>query len=404
MASIHSSANRHKTQGVGPDLAEVKAILDSVDASALIARLWQYRWNTRPGYPLSAMFRAHLLRFLLNLPSVNALIRRLQEDPRLRRLCGFGQQMPHRSTFNRFYSRLSDHRDLVEKALASLTDHLAGLLPGFGEKIAVDSTNVGAHSNPDKPTISDPDASWTGKAKAAPKGRTEWHFGYKYHALVDAQYGLPITGFTTTASRNDNPTLPDLLDKAAKTYGWFSPTFLMADKGYDSEANHREALDRGVVPIIPIRRLRDGATREGILDAKGVPVCVGNIPMEYVTTDAEKGHLYRCAQAGCPLADRKGVRYCDDEQWVHWQDSPRVVGAIRRDSQEWKDLYGLRQSVERVFKSLKQSRALNSHCLRGLRKVGVHALLSVLAFQATALRRLRTGQVKWLRWQVQRVA
>ena len=403
MASTHSSATRHKTQAVGPNLAEVRVILDSVDASALIARLWQYRWNTRPGYPLSAMFRAHLLRFLLNLPSVNALIRRLQEDPRLRRLCGF-DQLPHRSTFNRFYTRLSDHQDLVEKALASLTDQLAGLLPGFGEKIAVDSTNVRTHSNPRRPTISDPEASWTGKAKAATKDKTEWHFGYKYHSLVDAQYGLPITGFTTTASRNDSPTLPALLDKASKTYGWFSPTFLMADKGYDSEANHREALDRGVVPIIPIRRLRDGATREGILDAKGVPVCVGNMPMEYVTTDPEQGHLYRCVQEGCKLADRRGVRYCDDEQWVHWRDAPRVVGPVRRDSQEWKDLYGLRQSVERVFKSLKQSRALDDHCQRGLLKVGLHALLSVTAFQATALRHLLTGQVRLLRWQVTMVA
>ena len=400
MASLHSSATKHKTQAVGPNLAEVKDILDRVDPSTLIEKLWAYRWNGRPGYSLNALWRAHLLRYLLNLPSINALIRRLQDDPRLRRLCGFSQ-LPHRSTFNRFYTRLSNHQDLVEQVLASMTNQLAGLLPGFGEKVAVDSTNIRTHSNPARPNISDTEASWTAKGGGAAK---EWHYGYKYHSLVDAQYGLPITGFTTSASRSDNPTLPALVEKAESAHDWFAPQYLMADKGYDSQANHKALLDRGIIPIIPVIRLPAGATREGILDSEGVPVCIGNIPMEYVTTDPERGHLYRCAKEGCPMVARRGVRYCDDEQWVHWQDEPRLVSPIRRNSQDWKDLYSLRQSVERVFKSLKQSRALDAHCLRGLLKVGLHALLSVLAFQTTALRRLLTGQVKMLRWQVPRVA
>ena len=403
MASSHSIRLSRDTQH-SEGLSDAEAVLDLVDPSTLIEKLWAYRWNGRPGYSLNALWRAHLLRHLLNLPSVNALIRRLQDDPRLRRLCGF-DQMPHRSTFNRFFARLSHHQDLVDKATASLTDQLARLLPGFGEEVAVDSTNISTHSNPDRSTISDPEASWTAKTKThTSKNKLEWHFGYKYHSLVDARYGLPITGFTTTASRSDNPTLPALLDKAAKTHDWFSPSHIMADKGYDSEANHREAMDRGVVPIIPIKRLPRGATREGILDDNGVPLCVGNIPMEYVATDPEQGHLYRCAPEGCKLADRRGVRYCDDSTWVHWRDAPRVVGPVRRDTQEWRDLYGLRQSAERVFKSLKQSRALDDHCQRGLLKVGLHASLSVLAFQATALRRLLAGQVKFLRWQVPRVA
>ena len=402
MASLHSSTTRHKTQAVGPNLAEVKAILDRVDHSTLIEKLWAYRWNGRPGYSLNALWLAHLLRYLLNLPSINALIRRLQDDPRLRRLCGFSQ-LPHRSTFNRFFTRLSHHQDLVEQVLASMTNQLAGLLPGFGEKVAVDSTNIRTHSNPARPNISDSEASWTAKTRPGSRDKREWHFGYKYHSIVDAQYGLPITGFTTTASRPDTLELPSLVEKSKGMHEWFAPQYLMADKGYDSQKNHRALLDRGIIPIIPVRNLPAGATYEGILDSDGVPVCVGNIPMEYVGTDPVKGHLYRCAQDGCPLADRRGIRYCDDEQWVHWQDAPRLVSPVRRNSQEWKDLYSLRQSVERVFKSLKQSRALDAHCLRGLRKVGLHALMSVMAFQATALHGLFTGQVKLLRWQVRRV-
>ena len=77
---------------------------------------------------------------------------------------------------------------------------------------------------------------------------------------------------------------------------------------------------------------------------------------------------------------------------------------LRAGSREWKDLYVLRQSVERVFKSLKQSRRLEAHCVRGIRKISLHNTMSVLAFQATALTRVVSGQVEYLRWQVRRVA
>ena len=57
-----------------------------------------------------------------------------------------------------------------------------------------------------------------------------------------------------------------------------------------------------------------------------------------------------------------------------------------------KSLYKLRQSVERFFKTLKQSRRLNSHCQRGLARIALHCALSVLAFQMTALHTIRSGR------------
>ena len=403
MAFYDSTASLGGLQALPLGLAELQAILDSVDASAILAILWQYRWNGRPGYPLAALWRAHLARFLLNLPSVNALIRRLEDDPALRLVCGFGN-LPHRTTFNRFFSRLADHQDLVDQALAPLTDLLRQALPGFGEKVAVDSTTVKTHSSPHRPLVSDPEASWTAKSYGRSKKEKDWYFGYKEHALVDATYGLPIVRFTTTASRNDSPELPKILEKAVKTHAWFSPSHVMADKGYDSLANHQVILKMGAVPIIPLRSTPGRKRREGIYEQDGTPTCVGNVRMEYVRSDPEKGHLYRCPGEGCPLQDRQGVRYCQDEVWEKRQDNPRVFGPVRRDSKEWHELYCLRQSVERVFKSLKQSRSLEAHCSRGLKRVGLHAAMSMLAFQATALYRLKTGQEDWLRWQVRRVA
>ena len=404
MVLFHPTGNDgHSQDSPHPDVAE---ILDAIDATALLRRLQVYRHTGRPGYPLNALWRAYVVSFILNLPSTNALIRRVQEDAELRRICGF-DAIPHRTTFNRFISRLRDHQDLVAECLASLTDRLAEALPGFGEKVAVDSTVIRTHANPNRRVVSDPDASWTAKnVSGAKDGKKEWRYGYKYHAVVDAIYGIPITGFTTTAKRNDSPELPNLLAQAASAHDWFAPRYVMADRGYDSQANHQAVLVRAAVPIIAIRHSTGRGSRlhEGIYNNDGSPTCLGQVAMEYVRTDPQKGHLYRCQPEGCHLKIRRGVLHCKDQVWENRKDNSRLFGEVRRGSQQWKDLYGLRQSVERVFKSLKQSRRLEAHCVRGLQAVSLHNAMSVLSFQATALTRIQSGQSDALRWMVRKVA
>lgn len=407
----------HHNSNVGARLSqvpyhlEISAILDSVDATALLERLEEYRPTGRQGYPLAALWRAYLISFIRHLPSTNALIRYLQESSEMRALCGFGQ-LPHRTTFNRFIKRLEDHQGLVEECLAPLTSQLAERLPGFGEKVAIDSTVVRTHSNPNRTVISDPEASWT-KKNAANSGSVdgkEWKFCYKWHALADATYGIPIVGHTTTGKRSDMRELSPLLVKAKKTHDWFSPEYVIADRGYDSRANHEAVISTDAIPIIAIRRKggRDTGTGfhlyEGIYDKQGVPACMGMKPMEYVRSDPEKGHLYRCSQGGCHLKTRKGVRYCQDTVWENRKDNPRLFGALRRDSDEWKILYKMRQSVERLFKSMKEFRRLESHCVRSLKSVSLHATMSALAFQATVLIRVNAGDMRGLCWMVRRLA
>ena len=390
-----------------PGIAEIGRILDGVESEPLLDRLRAYRRVGRAGYPLAALWRACLASFLLNLPSTNALIRRLEDDVEPRVLCGFGADLPHRTTFNRFISRLAYHRDLVEDCLRSLTNQLANELPGFGEKVSVDSTVVYTHSNPNRnrKAVSDPEASWTKKHSAKGKdGKDEWRFGYKYHLVADAAYGLPIVGFATTAKRNDSPELPNLLEKAESAHRWFAPKHVMADKGYDSIKNYETVLARNAIPIIAIRDMPKGKLREGIYTNDGTPTCLGELPMEWVASDPMRGHLYRCADEGCRLKSRGGFSHCRYQFWEKRDDNPRVFGPIRRGSREWKALYKHRWSVECAFKSMKESRRLESHCVRGLRKVALHAAMSALAFQATALERLRSGELESLRWMVRKVA
>ena len=403
-------ATAHRTPStpirLGPP-ATLVATLDSLSDATLLARLWQYRWNGRPGWPLRSLWRAYAASFLLNLNSTNDLIRRLQADAALRQVCGFGNRLPHRTTFNRFIARLSHHPDLVEQAFARVTGKLKELMPDLGEEVAIDSTAVRAYANPHprRHTISDTDASWTAKnSTRAKEGGKEWTFGFKLHMVDDANHGIPLAMKVTTAKRNDYLELPEVMDRARSMFPWFRPRAAMADRGYDGMSNYQYLHDHGAIPVILIKESSPTKVYDDIFTKEGVPTCVGNIPMEYVRSDPERGHLYRCA--GCSLAGstKAMVLRCDDHLWTDPNQNLRLFSPIRRQSPAWKALYAKRQAVERTFKSLKQSRRLERNCVRGLQQVRLHCLMAVLTYQATVLANLLAGEARRMRWMVSKVA
>ena len=50
------------------------------------------------------------------------------------------------------------------------------------------------------------------------------------------------------------------------------------------------------------------------------------------------------------------------------------------------------------------NRRLEDHCVRGLGQIRLHALMSTISFQATALVKVGVGQEADMRWMVRRVA
>ena len=396
-------------------LAELSEVLALLDDEALLDRLQEYRPVGRKGYPIRALWYAFVASFKLNLPHTNALIRRLEDEEALRRICGFGDQLPHRTTFNRFIRRLAEHTDLVAEAGVDLINRLRQFLPDLGSEVAVDSTAVRTHSNPRRKQISDPEASWGVKhsPRAKNSSGTEYFFGYKNHEVADVNYGIPLARVITTGRRNDTQELPTVLEVAQQSYDWFGPEVVIADRGYDSARNHHFVNDMGAVPIIHIRqqphgqKTKEGLTlRQGLYTTEGVPTCMGMVPMEYVETNAEGHHLYRCRQDGCALKDSRkgGIPHCDTEVWQDPREDIRIFGVIRRDGPEWKAYYEKRQAIERIFKSEKESLRLERHCTRGMKMIGLHAQMSALTYQATVLVNLLQGQRETIRWMVRKVA
>ena len=213
------------------------------------------------------------------------------------------------------------------------------------------------------------------------------------HLISVAIHGVTLALTITPANENDSTQLPPALLKTLAAYPWLEPGCLLADRGYDSLANHQFLVRLGIIPVIHIRKptAQDGLY-DGIYTAEGKPTCMGQQPMEYVRTDPEtSAHLFRCQAGGCPLKTEgtKAVIHCDSEEWEEPDANLRVLGPLPRFTDAWKWLYRLRMSIERIFRSLKHSRGLEGHCARGLRKITLQATLSVLTFQMTALARLR---------------
>ena len=350
------------------------------------------------------MFRAFCTKYLLGERFTVGLIERLRSSPRLREICGL-DRIPSESTFSRFFSRLAGLPD-PDTLMAQMVEKLRELLPGLGQGVAIDSTDIESYANPNRTKVRDTEATWgrrTAKGKSRKKDKkTEPFFGYKMHALNDTVYGVPLVHTVHPANQNDSPELPRLVEKAQAAFGWLRPSHLLADRGYDSQTNHKFLVGKGIAPIIHVRKpTADDGLYDGLYDKNGFPVCGdGKTPMDYIRTASNGHHLFRCPPGGCALKARSNgaMRYCDiPDYWQDPQDNLRAVGVVARASPEWKELYNRRQVIERMFGSLKRSRLLNRHQYLARRKVEVHITMSVLTYLATMLVRVLAGDMDRIR-------
>ena len=318
MAENYSTQAQSAPQPPRSGFGFLAQVLDNLDEEPLLETLKSYHKTGRPGYNPRAMYRAYCAKFVLKIRYNNQLVERLRGSRKLREVCGFDDEVPSESALSRFVSRLADHQDLMEQSLVKVTNQLRNLvptvkhrknrqpqpLPPLGAVLAIDSTLFLTYSNPNRPVVSDPDARWgvkhTSKAK---DGDTEWAFGYKMHLVSDATHGVPLTFTITPANASDSTQLKPVMSKLLDAYPWIEPGCLLADRGYDSQQNHRYLLKQNIIPVIHIRKpTAEDGLYDGLYNAEGRPVCLGQQPMEYVKTDQTTGHhLFRCSPEGCPL-------------------------------------------------------------------------------------------------------
>ena len=409
-------------------LPSIKDLLAEIQSSR--------RHAGRKGYSVVSMFRAFLSKFLLGRESTQAFLRELKRSAGLRTVCGLVSDVPHKSTFSRFFARVAENAAALEDAQAELVRAIWKYLPGLGLKLAIDGTDISAYANLKRQAEkipreqrTDRDAEWgyrtpkskyggVSKKKGEKKGddHDDKYCGYRVHMICDIETGLPMGYTFHPADVSESTELPIVLDKVLDTHAdWLRPHYLLADKGYDGEPNNDACMKRGIVPIVDIKNPASrGATKHpnrhkgGLYAPDGSPTCPDSehTPMEYIRTvrepDGEIYHEYRCNPNGCPLKSRSSgaMLYCDSRE-VHrervQEGNYRVQGPVARASHLWAELMPERVEIERLFSRLKGSRSLESLTYRGFPKVRAHVGLSVLAYLGTALGRVNADNMDGIR-------
>jgi len=351
---------------------------------------------------MEPLWKAYLLSFILNMDCTNDLVRKLEENPSFAEACGFNMDrpLPSRWTFDRLISTLTLHPEMIERLLDKVVCQLQQRLSGFGVTVAVDSTPVRSHSNPSKKVRSDSEAGFIVKGGIPNK---IWKWGYKLHLLVDTTWELPIACDVTLARDSDVTHLIPLIDKARKSFGWFRPWHVVADKGYDAGYNYKAIHDMGSIPIIKMKEKQQSECKYSI-DELGIPHCQSGLPLLLKDHDKRKGLRYTCAyragKADCSLHRECTLKVA----WIRPFWEYRKLCSIPRDSEEWNAIYSKRTAVERVNSKLKEHRRLNSHCHRGLAKVRLHCLISVLSLAITALAEANANHIDRVRACTRKVA
>lgn len=425
-----------------PGLADVRNFLNelSLHDMEIVESLEGTRGvKGRNDYPVRAMWNATGLMFFLRHKTVSGLISELKRNETLAYLIGFkvegGRVMvPEKHVFSRFHKSLHSRADILRDMVDGTVRKLKRAIPGFGEKVAIDSTNIRTHARPPskaKPgreakASADADASWSVKTKdmALPDGstgeKTVAVFGYKAHVMVDQRHAAVISISMSTGSSPDVAEAPGLISHAESLLGADVIQEVACDKAYDSEDFVRNIVDRGMSPVIPVRDVPEKLKNQKAEDRETVLAKQDNITydrysgevfcydksdpttmirrkMMYAGCERDREtHKFRCPAAKtCPFRQKCGGGTSGKQGRqvrIPWNIDIRRFAPIYPLSKRWLKARRGRTAVERCFSIMKGPFLLEDHALRGKPAITVRALLCALTLNITTLCRLTVAE------------
>ena len=302
-------------------VGELQTLFGKLDDAAVVKALIGPKRRGPKGHSAWVLWHCFVVKYYLGLSSTAELLRVLHRNPYIARTVGIETvlDIPHKATFSRFFKRLASPKILprLKDVSRSFVRRYYSELPGFGERVALDSTTLKAWSNGGKKPKTDPDAGWS--IKKGSQGSKEYTYGWKLHLLVDCESEMPIAANVSAGNVNDSKRASNVLREARREVPRFHPRFIIADKGYASRAMfHLVRRQYNADPVI-------------------------DIPATSVHMLAQEGR--QATLAG------------------------------------YRSLKKQRTAVERAYSRLKGQRSLNHITVRGWRKVTAHCYLSLIALQ-----------------------
>ncbi len=361
--------------------AQLGSLLESPEIGRLIAELEATRWTGRPGYPIEALVGIALAKSIYAVPTWTRIVALVREHAGLRLAigCPLEEEVPSVYACYRFAAKLRAHQEMLDACIDSVTAELHRRLPDYGRDAAIDGSDLPAYANgqrylsksgPERERYSDPDASW-GHRSAVSTRKGGGYYGYKVHAAVCTNTGLPLAWTVETARTSETSIALDLVD-AARARGFTVETCAM-DKGYDTNPIHDGCMDRGVLPIVALRRT------SRVVRGEHKPPCCEHGEWTFAGADRKR----RAAKWRCPTGE------CSPAST--WVKADRLHPLVPRESERSRKLYRGRGAVEREFGRLKHEWGLLPLRVRGVERVRLHADLTILAKLSCTLTRARAA-------------
>jgi len=210
---------------------------------------------------------------------------------------------------------------------------------------------------------SDPDAQWGWNAH-----RKLWFFGHHFYEISASVEGhdLPVAIGLEPGNGSDFTASLRVYDRfiknlAERTDGWRIGTYI-ADAGHDAEPIYRYVIERGAVPVIPLKADAPAThpRRPDLrLSKRGVPLCQAGVEMAPWGSAGKDRAIFICPVRGgkcerCPLApEGQDDWHCrPDLTWgptasVKISQNPRLCPPLPRNSSRFRELYNLRSGTER---------------------------------------------------------
>jgi len=392
------------------DLERLDATLANLPDEMFMRKLENERGRGRDDYPVRAMWNAVIAMVVLGHRRFADAIRELRRNAQLREVCGFGAvgsvaSVPGPDNMSRFVGKLEGHKEDIQDIFIAQSDRLYGLLPDFGECLAIDSKWVwslanGRSGREDPDGRSETDAEWGRKEYRGVRGdgtewcRTEKCFGFKAHVLVDAKYELPVAFVNSSASGNDTVWGKELFEavEKARPHVIEKCRFLLADRGYDDTALILWLKERGVKAVIDKRDMWKAETEKPLPGHEGVFYYNERGEVFCYAKESGERHMLRAAgyeekrdalRKECPVSmygasckEADTCTYCKNVR-VPLGTDPRIFTQVDRQGYKWKRLYAARTAVERVNSRLDVSFGFETRRVRGMNKMD---LFTALAF------------------------
>lgn len=371
----------------------------------------------------NSLLKALIYKALRRFPFLSDLTFELNNNPSISKILGFNPLAPAPST-ERFSSFMHDvnhfeisliHKKLVQKLVDSgaiscnciAIDSCPIVVPLRENNL---KTSMADRFNKTKIPRGDPDAR-LGVLIHFPtpyKKAVRYFWGYRNHIINDISTELPVWEVTKPANVADIKVAKPLIQEAKSLFN-LNIKAVLADASYDAEDLLKFIINdlnaQAVIPHNPGNKQCNGYQ---IKEDK--VICEAGLTMYRKGKMRHKKTGIHYCQYCCPIVHDKQIRYqhimcpvfhpkfikgkgCN----VLLRMNPSIRSEIGYDTQNFKELYKKRTSVERIFSRL-LAIAMQNPTVRGYNANCNHATIAHISVLLVALTAIQTGQQDKMRF------